>query len=373
MLIEQGKISAIQLACMIFPTILATSILSVPSMTMHYAGHDMWLSPIWGALVGLSAIGISLGLNRLYPGMTIIQSSIQIAGWLPGKLIGLAFLLYLPHLIGMILREYGEFISSSALPRTPMFIIMGTMIAVCAINVRLGIEVIGRTSQVFVPILILLLSLTFLLLTGELHIGELLPFMEKGLIPTLKGAIGPSAWLSEYIVLAFLLPYVTNKKKQHMTRIMLWSLGITTATMVISNMFCLMLIGDLTDSFAFPVMIAARYITIADFLQHIEAVIIAVWILGIFVKISVFLYILVVSASEVFGLQSYRPLVAPIAFLCLVYSYWVVSGQPDVSKALGASGNVYTMMFLLVLPAVIYLVALIKQAWGHNNKKRRPA
>lgn len=371
MLTEQGKISVVQLTCMIFPAILATSILSVPSMTMHYAGHDMWISPIWGSLVGLAVIGIALELQRLYPDMTIIQASVQIAGWLPGKLIGLAFLLYLPHLCGMIIREYGEFIASSALPRTPLFVIMGTMVAVCAINVRLGIEVVGRTSQIFVPVLIVLLSLVFLLLTGELQPGELLPFMEKGLLPSIKGAIAPGTWFSEYTVLAFLLPYVSNK--QNMTRKLLISVVITTAAMVASNLFCLLLIGDLTDSFSFPVMIAARYITIADFLQHIESVIIAVWIFGIFVKISVFLYILAVSAAEWCGLQSYKPLVIPIAFLCLVYSYWVVSGQLDVTKMLGVSGNMYTIMFLLVLPAGIYLAALLRRMWETMSKGGRSA
>lgn len=69
---------------------------------------------------------------------------------------------------------------------------------------------------------------------------------------------------------------------------MLGSLVFTTTAMTVTNLFCLFLIGDLTDTFVFPVMIAARYITIADFLQHIESLIIAIWIFGIFVKISVF-------------------------------------------------------------------------------------
>ncbi|WP_440119369.1 GerAB/ArcD/ProY family transporter [Paenibacillus sp. QZ-Y1] len=220
---------------------------------------------------------------------------------MPGKLLGLAYLAFLPHLTGLIIREYGDFIVNNALPRTPLFVIMGTMVVVCAINVRLGIEVVGRTAQIFVTLLVILLCLIFVLLIGELNPAELFPFMESGLLPTLKGAVAPAAWFSEYIVLAFLLPYVNKKKRT--ARAMVVSLVVTTTAMTVTNLFCLFLIGDLTDTFVFPVMVAARYITIADFLQHIEALIIAIWIFGIFVKISVFLYILATSTAEWFGLE----------------------------------------------------------------------
>lgn len=366
MLTDKGKISSTQLAFMIFPAILATSILSVPSMTMHYAGHDMWISPLIGATVGLAVIGISFGLHRLYPGQTIMRSSTQIAGWWGGKAIGLIFLLYLPHLTGLIIREYGEFIASNALPRTPLFVVMGTMVLVCAINVRLGIEVVGRTSQVFVSILVILMCLIFILLIGELHLGELLPFLENGILPIFKGAVAPAAWFSEYIVLAFLLPYLDGKKNP--ARTMMFSLVLTTGAMIVTNLFCLFLLGDLTDSFAFPFMIAARYITIADFLQHIEAVVIGIWIFGIFVKISVFLYIFATSTAEWFGLDNYKPLVFPLAFLCMVFAYWLASDGLGVAGLVSASANVYTMSVLLVLPAMIYGLALLKNMFKQTPR-----
>lgn len=367
MLTDQGKISSFQLAMMVFPSILATAILSVPSLTMKYAGHDMWLSPILGSIVGLAALGVSLGLHRLYPGQMLMQASKQILGWWLGKLYGLTILIYLPHLNGLIIRGYGEFIASNALPKTPLFVIMGTMCMVCAINVRQGIEVVGRTAQVFVSILVVLLCLIFILLIGELKPAELLPFMENGIGPPIKGAIPPAAWFSEYIILAFLFPYVNHKTG--MTRTMLVSLFMTTAAMTATNLFCLFLMGDMTDSFSYPFMIAARYITIADFLQHIEASIIAIWIFGIFVKISVFVYIYSTSFAEWLGMNDYKPLVFPLAFLSLVYSYWIVSGHASAANLISAAANMYTLTLLLVLPACLYGYALLRNLGGANRKK----
>ncbi|MFC9711782.1 endospore germination permease [Paenibacillus sp. NPDC056933] len=368
MLTDQGKVSVTQLAYMIFPAILATSILSVPGITMHYAGHDMWMTPILGSIFGIAAIGISFGLHRMYPGKTLIQSSVLIAGRIPGKVLGLVYIFYLPHITGLIIREYGEFISNNALPRTPMFVIMGTMVIVCAINVRLGIEVVGRTAQVFVTLLIVLLALIFILLIGELHPVELFPFMENGPLPVIQGSLAPAAWFSEYVVLAFLLPYVNRQKRT--ARVMLGSLLLTTMAMTVTNVFCLFLIGDLTDTFVFPVMIAARYITIADFLQHIESIIIAIWIFGIFVKISVFLYIFATSTAEWCGIKDYKPLVGPLAFMSLIFAYWVATGGSGISSLITASANLYTISILLILPALTYGIAWLKKGWSHVRKKR---
>lgn len=369
MLSDQGKISSVQLAYMMIPAILATSILSIPSLSVGYAGHDMWMTPLLGSLAGLITIGVSLGLQRLYPGHTLIQVCNAIFGRYIGRVFGFVFLFYLPHLTGLVIQVYGNFIVSNALPKTPLIVIMGSMVLVCAINVRLGIEVVGRTSQVFVTVFFVLLGLTFVLLIRELDPAELLPFMENGVLSIAKGSLAPAAWFSEYIMLAFLLPFINDHS--HTTKTLLGSWLLVVIAMIITNLFCLLLMGDLTDSFTFPVMIAARYITIADFMQHIEAVIIAIWIFGIFVKISVFLYAFVSSTAEWFGLKDYRPLVFPASVLCIGYAYWVTTGKQGADSLIRASSNIYTLMFLLVIPAVLYGIAGIKRVWGNSRKGAR--
>lgn len=368
MLSDEGKISSIQLAYMIIPTILATSILTIPSLSVRYAGHDMWMTPLLGSLVGVISIGVAMGLQRLYPGRTLIGVCNAIFGRYAGKVLGFAFLFYLPHLTGLVIQVYGNFIVNNALPNTPLIVIVSSMVLVCAINVRLGIEVVGRTSQVFVTLFFVLLGLTFALLIRELNPAELLPFMENGLLPIAKGGLAPAAWFSEYIMLAFLLPFINDHN--YTARTLLGSWLFVVIAMIITNLFCLLLMGDLTDSFAFPVMIAARYITIADFMQHIEAVIIAIWIFGIFVKISVFLYVFASSTAEWFGLKDYRPLVFPASALCIGYAYWVLTGDQDADVLIRASANVYTLLFLLVIPVVLYGAGWIKRAW---QKKREGA
>ncbi|RIE02714.1 hypothetical protein D3H35_18875 [Cohnella faecalis] len=240
-MIDKGKISSLQLAVLMYPLILATSVLSVPSVTMRFAGHDMWMSPLWAIFIGLLAIYIAYRLNVRYPSLSPIQSSVLIAGKIPGKLCGLYFLLYMPHLNGVVVREYGEFVLSTILPGTPLYVVMGSLLFVCAINARSGIEVIGRSGIILVALTVIFLFVILLLLIPELYPDELLPIAEKGLKPSLLGAIAPASWLSEFAFLAFLLPFVSDRSRA--LKASVYSLIAITITMLAVNIVCLFLFG----------------------------------------------------------------------------------------------------------------------------------
>ena len=82
---EKGKISSLQMAFIMYPTIVATAILGVPSITAKYAKNDLWLSPILASLIGYVTVYIAYKLHKLYPKQTIIQFSEQIMGRIRGE------------------------------------------------------------------------------------------------------------------------------------------------------------------------------------------------------------------------------------------------------------------------------------------------
>lgn len=362
------KISSKQMVLFMYPAILATSVLGVPSVTMKYAGHDMWLSPLWASIMGLLAIFVAFQLNVKFPGQSMIQCSTTVLGRVGGKLFGLLYMFYLPHLSGLILREYGEFILSTVLHHTPLFVVMGSLMLFCAMNVKSGIQVIARSSQILIVMASFFLFFILILLIPDMNPGELLPFAEKGLKPSIIGAIAPAGWFSEYILVSFFLPSLSDRPKA--LKVTLVSLVVVSITMVAINLSCLLLFGDLTDTFVYPVMIAARYISYADFFQHIESLIVAIWISGIFVKVSLFLYVHAVATAQWLNIEDYRPLVFPLAVLTVVYSFWVVSNQTEVGALLGAGGNFYTLTMLIFLPGLLWAVAVIRKRGSAGKKEK---
>ncbi|WP_026574188.1 GerAB/ArcD/ProY family transporter [Bacillus sp. UNC438CL73TsuS30] len=357
-MIERGKISPTQMALMMNPAISATVLLLVPAITAKLAHQDLWLSPIWASVIGFLVLFVAHQLNKLYPTDTIIEYSEQIIGKFFGKVVGAIFLLFYLHITGIIVREYGEFVSGTFLHQTPMVIIIGTMVLVCSFAVMGGIEVIGRAAEMIVPFVTLLYLLIFVMLIKDLEIKNMFPIMEKGIKPSLMGSIVPQSWFSEFILVSFFLPYLSKRAKG-----LKWgmiSVGSVLFLMVLTNIMNLMLFGNLTSHLTYPVMVAARYISISDFLEHLESIVMAIWIAGTFIKITVFYYILTLGTAQWLKLSDFRPIVLPIGFLVILCGIWSASDLQELSHFLATSGAFYILSIQVVIPLFLWLIAVIR-------------
>jgi len=368
-MMKQAKISPIQMALLMNPAIAATVLLLVPSITAKQAEQDSWISPIWASVIGFFVVFIAYQLNKLFPEESIIEYSEYILGKFLGKLISAAFLFFYLHITGIIVREYGEFVSATSLFNTPMTVIIGSMVLVCSFAVLGGPEVIGRVSEIIVPVVMLLYIIIFILLIKDLEVKNMFPIMEKGIKPSLMGSIVPQSWFSEFILISFFLPFVKDKKKG-----MKWgmiSVCSVMILMVLTNIMNLFLFGKLTASLTYPVMVAARYISIADFLEHLESIVMAIWIAGTFIKITVFYFILSLGIAQWLKLSDYRPIVLPIGFLILLQGLWSAGDLQELSHYLATTGAVYILSFQVPIPVILLLIATIRNKiqQGKGNKQ----
>lgn len=364
-MIEKGKISGSQMAIMMNPAIFATVLLLVPAITAKHAQQDMWLSPIWSSLIGFLAVFLAYKLNKLFPKNTLIEYCEFILGKVFGKILGAVYLFFYLHVTGIIVREYGEFVSGSFLPHTPMLFIFGTMILVCSFAVYGGLEVIGRCSEIIVPVALLFYVLIFIMLLKDFNVKNMFPIMENGITPSFMGSIVPQSWFSEYILISFFLPYLVDQDKG-----MKWGM-ISVASvmffMVLTNFTSLLLFGKLTSTLTYPVMIAAQYISIAEFLEHLESIVMAIWVAETFIKIIVFYYALVLGTAQWLKLSDFRPLVFPIGFLLISFGAWSAPSLQELSHFLTTSAAFYFLSVQIMVPSILLIIALIRNKI-HQNK-----
>jgi spore germination protein KB len=365
MMIEKGKISAAQMGMMMYPTIIATAVLLVPAITARHAKQDMWLSPLWASFVGFLTVYIAVRLHQFYPQKTLIEYSEDILGKFLGKAVGLIFLFFYLHASGLILREYGEFVVGNFLFHTPLVVVMGSMILVCSFAVRGGVEVIGRLAELSVPVVVMFILIIIILLIPDMEAKNMFPIMEKGIMPSLMGAIVPQGWFSEFLLIAFLLPYVADQNKGKK-----WGMISVTAVMLtlsFVNIASLFVLGGITDHFVYPVASAVRYISIADFLEHLEAIITALWVVGVFLKISVFYYASVLGTAQWLNLSDYRPIVFPMGFFILLFAVWSAPNLMELTRFLGSSFPFYILSVQAGIPLLLLFIA--KWHKRTNNQK----
>lgn len=369
-MIEKGRISSFQLALMLYPAILATAVLIVPAITGQQAGRDMWISPLWAALVGMLAVFVAHALHRRFPGQTVIQYSESLLGAVGGKVIGCLYVFFYLHMTGLIVREYGEFVVGTFFSRTPLFIVMVCMLLIAGFAVRGGLEVIGRLAELFTPVFVALLALSILLILSELEPMNMLPILEHGLAPSLKGALVPQGWMSEIFLMAFLLPYLADPENGRKSG--LRTIGAITITMVVGNLVTLWLFGDITPNLTYPMLSGVQYIDIAEFLQNVESIVMAIWVTGAFVKVAVFYYVLVLGTAQWLHLTDYRPLALPMGLLVLVFAMWSAPSFAKLVTYLGTSIPLYLTTMQTVLPLGLLLVSVIRGRRSPSPGLERP-
>lgn len=363
-MVEKGKISAAQLGLLFYAVAAYDGILFIPRVTGEEAGRDLWLSPIWAHLVGLFFVLAILRLSRMYPTETIVQYSGRVLGKWLGKAAGFAFIFYGVYLTSIILREYGDFISVVFLQKTPVLVAMGGMMLLVSCAVRGGVEVLGRLAQLFLPITLFVFGLLIALSIPDWDASRILPIMGKGISPSVKGAVIPLSWFSGYLMLGLYLPFVSNPNKATKSILTTW-FGLMV-TLSVSGLVSIFLFGKHAHTLNYPFFEVVRYIGIGEFLQHIDALMLAVWLLGTFVQLTVYLYTASLGAAQWLGLKQYRALVFPFGFFILAISMWGPSNV-DVFEAYLGKTHVVIDFFFLSLGLLLFVAAWIRSKFIHCN------
>jgi spore germination protein KB len=136
--------------------------------------------------------------------------------------------------------------------------------------------------------------------------------------------------------------------------------------MVVVNICVLFVLGDLTPGINYSVLYVSRYIRISDFFEHLEAVVVMVWIMGAFIKLSVFYYVFVIGFANWAGLPNYRPYVFPIGLLIYFFGYWVAESMQELGAFIATSGTFYILTGYLGIPTLLLCVLQLRK-WTSSS------
>lgn len=359
------KISANQIGFLIFTFVVSTLILSVPGVMVGFAKQDAWMSVFPASLTGIISIWVMTTLANRYPGLTIMEYSSRIVGKWLGKIFGFYFTYYLFFFISSTVNEHAGFINTVLLPRTPSYVGIVTILVLAGLAVFSGIEVIGRCNEFLVPIIIALLIPLFILSIGDADPGQLKPVLGEGMMPVLKGAVVPSAWMSQFFFMGWLLPYLNQPQKARKASFI--ALISMVVLIVIIDLVAIMVFGPISGRLNFSFLRVVEYIGIVGSLERMEALAVSVWIMGIFVKVSVLLFMFCLSVSQLFNVKSYRGIVSPVTLLSIVGSVWIFKNAAEFQAWITHSYPILALFTQSLLPLSLLIIDTLRR---RINKSR---
>lgn len=358
MMLEKGQISSTQLEIIMTSAIIGTGILSIPSIASRFAGHDMWMTPFLGSIIGFLTIFIVWKLHQLYPNLTPIEYSQKIVGKIGGIIFSILILFFYLHNTGLVLRQYTDFLTSNVMLQTPMMVFSVSLIFVSALSVRGGIEVIARTSIICTSFF-MISSLVLLLLLRDLDLSQMLPFLENGFFPVIKGGLTHSAWFSEFFLMSFFFPFLNNKNN-------CLKAGMKTTFFVLIillyvNFFVLTILGNSAANQFYPLYAVVRGISLFDFFENFEILITSSWVLGNYVKLSVFLYVSCLGLAQLLKLSDYRIIVFPLCIVVIFFSYWELPNTIVLINYIVKNQPFYFIFVQTILPFLLLIVARFRK------------
>lgn len=236
------------------------------------------------------------------------------------------------------------------------------LVATAAYAVYHGIETIARVTELLMPIGIGVLLLVGLIVLPEVNFSNYLPVLDEGIGPVLNGATRLLAFLGEGVIILMLIPYCDQPQK--VVGALSWSIGLLGIFFLIGVLAIGMFGPVETAALTFPALNMVRRIIIGDFLQHLDAIIMTIWIGGIYIKTAVAYYICCLGYAQLFNLQSYQVLIWPVGIITAVISISFLYDLTGMINYLAAVWTAQAITFEFIIPLLLLIVAAARGVKG---------
>lgn len=338
-----------------------TSIIVVSASLAGIAKQDAWICTILTPLFGLFFVWMYYYLASLYPNKSYVDIICSVFGKWCGSFISAAFVFICLLDVPQITWYVGNFIKTQSLINTPIYAVNTIIIIALVIGALYGIEAIARASEIFVYIVSFMFILSLMLVSPNAKFENLLPVLEKGITPALKGSVLLSSYNTwPLIVLNMIYPLNVSNIKNARKPLFIGYLWGSFIILMYNIMSILVLGSNIAANSAFPTYLLAKEINFGIVFTRMEAIISSSWIITLFFKALLYFYGGIIGISQLLGLKDYRKIVLPLGLISIVLSNIVYPNSIYEAEWDGTTWVLWIGTFAVVLPIVILIISIIK-------------
>lgn len=331
--------------------------------TITIARQDSWISMLIGGVVGIGITFVAVRLSLMFPTQTFVEYSQTILGKWLGKLIVVPYFLMGAGALCVILRQLTDFVHMAWLHRTPLWVvILGMVWLIWYITYAGGITGIARCAGLIGPILLLTVAVVVMLSWGNFHFEQILPvYSDTGWKVILNGSWGCASFFGQSILMVMILSFMKRPNKA--MKYSLLAMVIVSITLTLSIFFIISTFGvGLASEMLYPAYEVTRYVSVLDFLQSIDLLIVLIWILGYFIQLSLYFFFVSYSIGQWLGIQKWERIT------------WFVAALSFVGALLPRGYNFASVVFpkeiwtdyvfpinMVALPLLLWGIAIIRK------------
>ncbi|WP_425448229.1 GerAB/ArcD/ProY family transporter [Dethiothermospora halolimnae] len=325
------------------------------------ADRNVWLAYILAILTGFPLMLVYARLHCIFPGKNFLDIIEICFGSIISKIIILIYIWISIFIAGDIVVIYSQFINLISFPETPQIITKLSLIILCILGAKKGIEVLGRSSRLFLIVLLIYLVAIVVFLIPEMDIEKLKPILYEGAKPVFMGTLSVLAFPIMQIVI-FTMTFSTFSKKTSPYKIYILGMLIGIGYLAILSTNNILVWGlNVTESYYYPLYTTIAGINISNLGQRIELGIIIIFFLGGFIKISILIVSACKGVGKIFNFKDYKIIIIPIALLVTNLSHIQYKSVMYYYEFNREVWPYYHLPFQIFLPLIIWIIAEIKK------------
>ncbi|WP_210608629.1 GerAB/ArcD/ProY family transporter [Priestia flexa] len=358
---QKEVISGKQFFTLIYVFSIGSAVLVVPTVLLAVARNTAWVCAIIGTGSGLLFAGLLLGLIKKYPQSTLIDIAKKSCGKYVGGTISVLYLLVMLLEGSFLLRDISNFMTTQIVPETySSWIHILIMIAVMY-AAYLGIEVVGRTSEIFLPWVLVPFVLLIILNIPQMKIEHMLPLFY---LKADEIYIGSLYFLSnpflELILILMVTPHV--QKYEHVKKGLLYGVVASGFTIIIVTLSCILVLGaNIASMYLYPTYLLGKMISIGQTIQHIEVLVAIIWMLSIFFKITIVFYALRKGLGQLLNLNNTNFLNYPIGLILSAAAYYIIPNTTYFGYFVQNYWPYYLFILSVLIPCIFLVIGIFKR------------
>ncbi len=350
------KVSLSQMGSILVLTMVGTGILTLPRSLAEAVGTDGWLLILIGGAICIGLLFIHSYIVKSFPGksyMEIIACNLS----KPVSYVVTALLaIYFIGLNAFLIRIFSEVVKMFLLLRTPIEVIIFSIVLMAAYLARQGIETLGRLAELLLPLILVPSLILFLLAMVGGDITNLLPAVTttpKEILEALPIVI--FSYLGFDIILIFGI-YVNkpNKVIKSSTKALVFVVLLYT----ILNIVTISTFGEKqTTHLIWPTISLFKTIEFPGlFIENVEGFVMALWVLIVFMSIAPLLLVATTLLGDLFTVRDNKYFALPL--LPLLYFIALLGDSLAEAYAYLEKFINYTAPFVLVIIPVSILISM---------------
>jgi spore germination protein KB len=335
------------------------------------AKQDAWIADLVALLIGFVLMWIYTELQKKFPDKNLAQITMALMGKVIGIPIALTYSIYFFYISLLNIIESEMTIRTTFLQDTPRVVIIGIFIATLLYLLWLGIDILSKIAELFLPYLLFVIIAIFVLVffSGRINIQELTPVLGNDVLTILKAAFPVASFpFGEAVVFLMFFSLVDNKVG--IRKISFIALGISGLIITFASALMVSVLGVHYTSIAeIPLLKVIKLINIGDILTNLDSLGIVFIFITTFFKSAIFFYAGVSCICSIFNKNIIKWLLILCGIIMLPLSIFLIPNYATylVVGPMTAPKYISPVILYFLTPLLLLISYFKKVPQKHEN------